>query len=121
MKIFLADDKKINKYNLPTKIEEYFLITYKDIEGLDDHSITIEAGSGNLKLKSNGDVNVVSNKGISYECILTGYCYSHLKINGQKDNNILFTTPTQEEKLYKIDYINLNKIRFDENGFIVQE
>lgn len=110
MKIFLADDKRIIKYNLPTKIEEYFLITYKDIEGLDDHSITIEAESGNLKLKSNGDVNIVSSQGISYECILTDYCYSHLKINGQKDNIILFTTPTQEEKLYKIDYTNLNKI-----------
>lgn len=51
MKVFLIDNNRVNKYMLPSKIDDTFLITYNN--GNKDILITLEGKNNEVYLKSN--------------------------------------------------------------------
>ena len=61
MKLFIADDYKLTKFNLPKEAQESFLITYKPGISKKEYTISIESKDGFWILKSNGLVNVIEN------------------------------------------------------------
>ena len=111
MKLFIADSKRLTKYNLPNKIEEYFLIEYKGIDGDENHCITLGSDNGMWKIKSNGDIDIISNDIILPEVELKEYRFFKLKVSGSNESITIFSMPNQESKIYKLSYSNLETIK----------
>ena len=65
MKVFLIDNNRVNKYMLPSKIDDTFLITYNN--GNKDILITLEGKNNEVYLKSNGTVDIIDNNEVVNE------------------------------------------------------
>ena len=112
MKIFITDKFKITKFNLPEKIEDSFLIPYKEKNKKKEKFVTIEGENGAWYLKSNGDVNIATGAFADTKVILDNNKYSHhpLKVLGSIDNVILFAMPSMANDAYKLEFSGLNSI-----------
>lgn len=112
MKIFILDKHKITKFNLPEKIEDSFLIPYKVKNKKQEHFVTIESENGNWYLKSNGNVNVLSNQMIAskQQLLLDKYTNHSLKILGFEDQVVLFSMPSNDKEVYKLGIGSLKNI-----------
>ena len=111
MKVYLLDDKRITKCNLPSKVEEDFLINYSDEETDKDNILTIEANNGRWFIRSNGSINIVNGDHVEPEVVLENYSYHYLKVLGKKNYVVLFSMPSQESELYTLSYNSLNEIK----------
>lgn len=109
MKIYLADNKKLKKYILPSKIEESFLINYKNNNV--NNTITIDGETGKWKLKSNGNVNIINGTFVLDEVELTDYSVNFLKMVGQENIIILFSMPTLDVNSYKLNIKDVNTVK----------
>ena len=109
MKIFLIDKTKISKHELPEKIEDSFVISYKPLDGTESF-ITVEAINGKWNLKSNGSVNIIGESLVLAESILENYQKYVLKFLGLDTPIILYAMPTVEPENYKLDLKGLNNI-----------
>ena len=87
MKVLLIDKNRISKYNLPEKIEDSFVISYKTLSGK-ECVITLEAVNNNWVLKSNGSVNVCNGTNGINQINLIDYSGYLLKVLGV-DNFII--------------------------------
>ena len=110
MKIYLIDSKKIQKYILPNKIEESFLISYKSSDEVEESLITIEAENEKWHLRSNGSTNILNGKDIINSIELKEYTQYYLKILGQDKYIMLYAAPTVDSVFYKINISGLNEI-----------
>lgn len=111
MKIYLIDNKKIDKYVLPTKVDSAFLMPYRSLNSDEDSIVTIEAEAGKWKLKSNGNVNIVNNQETVEEMTLDDYSFYYLKILGRNEYIMLYASPTIEKEIYALDYSKLTNIK----------
>ena len=114
MKVLLIDQHKISKYNLPEKVEDSFVISYKTLSGKDS-VITLEANCGNWVLKSNGSVNIFNGTNNISEINLIEYSGYLLKFLGVNNYIILYAMPTVEKENYKLDVTGLPKITIGSN------
>ena len=60
MKIYLLDNKQINMYSLPKKIEDSFLIKYITENGLEE-TINVIAREGHWEIESNPETTFFNN------------------------------------------------------------
>ena len=109
MKVLLIDKNRISKYNLPEKIEDSFVISYKTLSGK-ECVITLEAVNNNWVLKSNGSVNVCNGTNGINQINLIDYSGYLLKVLGVDNFIILYAMPTSEKETYKLDVTGIPKI-----------
>ena len=110
MKIFIEDNDKISKYELPKDPSESFLITYKPENSKNEYSINIESKENEWILKSNGLVDVLENGNLIDEAPLKDYYSYALKINGEDYYRILYCFPYIEEKSLDASVLGINQI-----------
>lgn len=93
MKVYVADQYKIENYLLPSKIEDSFLINYTSPQGIEE-GITLVAENGKWTISSNPDMHVI--KGgleVTKELILDGKFYQ-IKFNDLEDYIHLYCVDT---------------------------
>lgn len=105
MKVFLIDNNRVNKYMLPSKIDDTFLITYNN--GNKDILITLEGKSNEFFLKSNGTVDIIDNNEVVNEIKIKLYDRYVLKVAGLPNNLEIYFMPAKES-LFKLDFKNLD-------------
>ena len=110
MKIFILDKYKITKFNLPTEIQDSFLIPYSGYNNKNESAVTVEAKDGKWRLKSNGTINVFDGQNLIDSVFLENYSYYSLKILGQEEFATLFALPPKEEDTYKLSTKDLMSI-----------
>ncbi len=103
MKVLLIEKDKITKYELPSQIEDSFIINYKPMGGR-DCVVSLEAKNGSWYLKSNGSVNVMNSSMLVNEVALVEYGSYILKFLGMNDCITLYAMPTVERENYKLDF-----------------
>lgn len=111
MKIYLLDDKRITKCDLPVKVEEDFLINYSDEDNEKENMLTVTAKEGKWSVRSNGSINIINGENIEYEVILNDYSYHYLKVLGKTGYVVLFPMPSQESELYSLSYFGVEQIK----------
>lgn len=114
MKVLLIDQYRISKYNLPEKVEDSFVISYKTLSGKDS-IITLEAKNGNWILKSNGSVNIFNGTNNINEINLIEYSGYLLKFLGVNNYIVLYAMPTVEKTNYNLEVVGVSKITIGSN------
>lgn len=109
MRIFLVEEDKIFKYELPSKIEDSFVVNHKTSKGK-DCILSFEADQGKWKIKSNGSVDVVNNSTFSDEASLIDYGSYDLKVVSSQENIVLYALPTVEVETYKLEFKGLKQL-----------
>lgn len=115
MKIYLIDDKKIDKHVLPNKVDSSFLIHYNSLDSNEENVITIDAKDNKWVLKSNGNINIIINQVMVDETPLIENSFYYLKITGQSKYILLYSCSLFEE-LYTLDCSNINSISIGSNA-----
>ena len=110
MKLFIADDYKLTKFNLPKEAQESFLIAYKPGISKKEYTISIESKDGFWILKSNGLVNVIENGQVILETKLVDYGSYQIEISGDKTIRYVFCLPSSEKKLNDLSCFNISSI-----------
>ena len=110
MRVFILDNEKITKFNLPEKVSGSYSIDYVPIKSKINYSVTIEAENGSWLLKSNSRVSVIDQGNAPLESIkLVEHNYYRLFVSG-KDNNVgLYVLPSFDNK-YSRFKVNSNHI-----------
>ena len=109
MKIAILDKDKITKFNLPEKIEDSFLISFK-VDNKQTNYVTVEAKEKKWQLKSNGNVTVMSGSNKISEVFLEENSYYSLKILGHKELVTLFAFPSRDDETYKLSTNKIEEI-----------
>ncbi len=111
MKIFILDNDKITKFNLPHEIQGSFLIPYRTTSSKKECNINIEARDGKWVLKSNGLVNVIQNGSLVLDTVLKEYSYQELEILSiDRNTRILYCLPQVESNLISVSMFNVSSI-----------
>ncbi len=115
MKVLLIERDRICKYELPSKIEDSFVINYKPMGGR-ECVVTMEARDGSWYLKSNGTVNIMNANLLVEEVAMVEYGSYILKFLGEIDFITLYAMPSTETEIYKLDFGGLNTISIGSNS-----
>ena len=99
MKLYLVDKSKLFKFILPEKIDGSFLFTFRDKKKKIDNIINVEEINGEWKLKSNGNINVVSNNGVLPEVSLKDYATIPITVGSNKNIKYIFCLPSNDTKV----------------------
>lgn len=102
MKVFLIDNNRINKYRLPSRVDDSFLISYSNQDNK-DILITLEGINNKWYLRSNGSVNVLLNNEVIDKIEVKTYTRYQIKAIGFKDLIELYFIP-KKESLFKLDF-----------------
>jgi len=113
MKLFLADNKKITKYQLPSKIDDTFLINYliQDAE----YSVVFKIIANELHLESTGSVNVIVDDMVREYVKIEFYKKYTLKIVGLSYYIDAYFIPNIEN-LFKISFGDVKSINIGNNS-----
>lgn len=106
MRLYIQEKDNLIKFNLPAKIEGSMLFSYKSFDTGFENSINIDAIDGNWVLKSNGNVNIISNSGYEEQIVLVDYMCIPVKVEGRDSFLCLFCLPSIEAN--GIDYSTEN-------------
>lgn len=123
MKIYLIDNDKVQKYILPNKVEESYLINYNSGSSKIDNTITIEANGNEWQIRSNGNVNIISNNNTLDSTLLKPYNHYLLKLLGQDKYIILYAVPIADNTNYNLDIRSIDSITIgnDKNCNIIYQ
>ena len=110
MRIYIADNEKLTKFDLPQDVQESLLIPYKPSNSKKEYSINIEASEGKWILKSNGLVNVIQNGSVVLDVPLSNYCSYQIEINNDKDIKYLYCLPKYNETYSNVSIFNVQNI-----------
>lgn len=118
MRLFICDKTRITKYNLPSKIEDSFLVPYRLSNDLEPKYFIVESENGIWNIKSNGTINIVdNNEVINSKLLNTNYVdCTHMKIVGSKNNLIVYSLPIEKLDVFNIAINNLDLITIGNNG-----
>ena len=116
MKLFIADNCRLTKFNLPKEVQESFLITYKPYNSKKEYTISIESNDNNWVFKSNGLVNLIQNGSIALDAILSDYSTHQLEITGDKEPKFLYCIPSIEQNLTDINTFGIQTITIGNNN-----
>ena len=116
MKLFIADNCRLTKFNLPKEVQESFLITYKPYDSKKEYTISIESNDNNWVFKSNGLVNLIQNGSIALDAILSDYSTHQLEIAGDKEPKFLYCIPSIEQNLTDINTFGIQTITIGNNN-----
>ncbi len=110
MRVYLTDNYKLTKFDLPLDSDDFFTYNYRISNSNIDCLITFEKKEDKWYLKSNGSVSVLGSGSLYSSAEVKEYINYKLKVIGYKNNlNIYFGTYGNEEtKMF--DTANLQKI-----------
>lgn len=111
MRIYVAGNKRIAKYILPSKLEEFFSVEYQPENSHEKFTITFrgDINSNKWYLKSNGDVDIYSKDNTIEELPLEYYQIYFVKLFGLKGYITIYAMPEQDN-ITSLDYQNIEKI-----------
>ena len=110
MNLYILDSEKLVKYQLPTKVEEDYSISYKPYGYTNTFLITLEARDGNWIIKSNGSVNVMNNEMIMEESFLQKYYIYPLKMVGVNRLIYVYAMPAENDCIFRLSLDKINQI-----------
>ncbi len=96
MRLYILDNDKIVKFDLPEKVEEYFLIKHNFFGSNNESTITVEAENGKWYLVSNVNVNVIFNNSTVLKEVIEDYSCHNLKILNSQENILLYALPSND-------------------------
>ena len=111
MNLYILDNKKLEKYTLPKNIDEDYAIDYKPYNSTSNFLISLEAKDNLWNLKSTGSVNVISGEMIADRVVLQDYNFYQLKMLGIDYYIYIYTTPSENDCIYKLGLEKTNKIK----------
>lgn len=110
MRVYLTDNYKLTKFDLPSDSDEFFTYNYKISNSNIDCLITFEKKDEKWYLKSNGSVSILGSGSLYSGVEVREYNNYKLKVIGYKNAlNIYFSTFGNEE-MKMFDTSNLQKI-----------
>ena len=98
MKLYLADEEKLNSFSLPEKPEESFLFSYTSSITNIEVFFNIYAKNEKWYIKNNEDF-IINDTNMDTQ--LENFSYYTIKIKGNPNPLFLYTYPSYNEK-YKI-------------------
>ena len=104
MKVYVVNSKKVEKYNFPHKVEDFFSIDFFVDGKKEKYNITFEGRENIWYLKTNGNVNVVSQNRIIDEIQVQDYGVYTVKLLGIDEIVLVYIMPTQEDTLYSLEH-----------------
>ena len=113
MRVFLIDNNTIIKYDLPSKIDDSFLITHNSSDNK-EYLISFVGIDNSWYMKSNGTVNIVEGANIIDKVKIEAYKKYQIKVVGKEQLLFLYFLPNIEN-LYKISFSNLSGISIGNN------
>lgn len=115
MKLYIADGKKLYKYNLPYEVRESVLIPFKPSFSKKEYTISLEAQDEKWTLKSNGFVNVILNNQIVMDSTLNDYVPVTCEVGSERliINVCLF--PDSEKNIINVSLFGLNQVTVGNN------
>ncbi len=116
MRIYLVSDKKIKRFVLPFKGENFFSYNYQIPKSNVNCLINFEKKDNKWCVKSSGVVNIVSGGYTVANATLEEYdCYT-LKILGVKEEIHLYVFPLENDLIYRLDVRQLNLLQIGSNA-----
>lgn len=110
LKLYIADENRLTKFNLPSEAQESFLVNYKPSNSKKEYTISIESRDKKWFLKSNGLVNLIQNGSIAQDTNLSNYSCHQLEIVSDKKPKFLYCIPSVEENLIDVSIFGIQKI-----------
>lgn len=110
MRLYILEGNKIVKFDLPQKMEEYFLIKHKFFNNVDENTITVVSKNEKWYINSNVNVNIISNNSIVQSELLNDYSCYYLKVLNIKEKILLYAMPTLDRETYKCNISNVTSI-----------
>lgn len=109
MRLYIADDEKLTKFDLPKEVQESFVVPYRPANSKKEYTINIESGEENWILKSNGLVNLIRNGQIVLDEPLKDFFCYELETDDKK-RAFLYCLPTFDENNIDISTFNAKQI-----------
>lgn len=116
MRLYIADEQKLTKFDLPKKVEESFLISYKPVASSKELSISIDSVDETWQLKSNGLINIIQNGSIVLESTIQDYSCHELEISNNKKIIKLYSLPSSEENYFDVSLFNAKQVTLGNNN-----
>ena len=113
MRVILIDNNTIIKYDLPSKIDDSFLITHNSTENK-EYLISFVGIDNSWYMKSNGTVNIIEGTNIIDKVKIEVYRKYQVKVVGKEQLLSLYFLPNIDN-LYKISFSNLSGISIGNN------
>lgn len=107
MKLYLADEEKLNSYSLPENPEESFLFSYTSSITNIEVFFNVYAKNGKWHIKNNEDF-IINNTNTDTE--LENFNYYTIKIKGNPNYLFLYTYPTYNNNYKNISTKNINQL-----------
>lgn len=107
MKLYVVNNLRIRKYNLPEKVEGAFLFKYKSAESQIEHLINIEAVEGKWLLKNSENVHINFQNKVCNEIFLTNYFCVPLSLFGTSSFCFIFTLPSNDNQTINLSTENV--------------
>ena len=107
MKLYLADEEKLNSYTLPEKPEESFLFSYTSSITNIEVFFNIYAKDEKWYIKNNEDFII---NDTNMDTLLEDFKYYKIKIKGIPINLYLYTYPNYNDNYKDIAIENIEKI-----------
>lgn len=107
MKLYLADEEKINTFNLPEKVEESFLFSYTPNFTNIEVFLNISSSDNNWHLKRNDDIQFGENVS---DVLLEKYKHYKFKIKGNPHEFYLYTYDNYNNNYRDYSYNGMDTI-----------
>lgn len=99
MRLYIQEQKKLIKFNLPSKIDGSLLFSYRGENDTIDNTVNIDSANNQWILKSNGSMNIVGKDMFIPQVVLSDYCCIPIQILSRNEIVYLFCLPSVEESL----------------------
>ncbi len=110
MRLYIADNEKLTKFDLPQEVRESFLIPYKVSGSKKEYLITIEGVEGKWQVKSNGSINVIENNVTVMGGLLNTYMPISLEVVNEKKMLTVFLMPIVEQNMIALSLYDNNNV-----------
>lgn len=110
VRIYIADDEKLTKFDLPQEIRESFLVPYKMMDSKKEYLITVEGVKGKWQVKSNGSINVIENSVTIMDSVLNTYIPITCEVVNEKKMLTICLMPTVDENSLLVSLYGTNNI-----------
>lgn len=108
VRLYIADEQKLTKFDLPNIVEESFLVPFKMSNSQREYTISIESEDGNWFIKSNGLINIVFNNQLVLRQQLVNYGNYELEVADTRVKVSLYSLPSFEKNYNDVSIIGVN-------------
>ena len=110
MKLYICDEEKISKYNLPEEVQESFIIHYLPSGVKKEYDISVESKDNNWTIRSNGKINFLQNSCVNETIFLNNYSSYDIQISSDNKNRRLFCLPGYNENYTDYSTFNMQNL-----------